>query len=228
MYRSIWVYLFFSKINSDLKKCLHISSVYECHTSNLRPAAGILLLIFKSGFFSFYPNSVSLDSKQFSDYVSRLVSDNSGALAEKMIDSRRGYNDSRGEGTLKVQCAWGCTGGTIQFIFRVHHSSLSKIDNKSKPHCIFSRNWRTNISNFFQFTENETFAKNASFIDVQCYQSLSINWLRWGWLFIRDPAQICHKLRGRIDFLSGLVTDGGNIVQLCLDLLLQKSGLFSL
>ena len=70
---------------------------------------------------------------------------------------------------------WGYN--TIENVFRVHHSSLSKIDNKSKPHCIFSRNWRTNISNFFQFTENETFAKNASFIDVQCYQSLSINWL---------------------------------------------------
>ena len=150
-------------MNSDLGKCLWISSAYGFYTSYLRPAAGILLLIFKSGFFSFYPNSVSLDSKQFSDYVSRLVSDNSGALAEKMIDSRRGYNDSRGEGTLKVQCAWGCTGGTIQMkTYSVSTILVCQRSTINRSHIVYSQEIGGQIFRIsFQFTENETFAKKC-------------------------------------------------------------------
>ena len=110
VYIFLWNEFWFGKMSLDIF-CLRI--LYQLSTSCCRDFA---FFLFKTGIFcSFYPNFVSLDSKQFCDSVSRLVSDNSGALAEKMIDSRRGYNDSRGEGTMKVQCAWrGCTGGTIQ------------------------------------------------------------------------------------------------------------------
>ena len=121
---------------------------------------------------------MSLDSKQFCDSVSRLVSDNSGALAEKMIDSRRGYNDSRGEGTMKVQCAWGGTGGTIQ-IYSVSTILVCQRSTINRSHIVYSQEIGGQI---FQSSSNSLKMKplqtNASFIDIQCYQSnLSINWL---------------------------------------------------
>ena len=142
---------------------------------------GFCFLLFKTGIFcSFYPNFVSLDSKQFCDSVSRLVSDNSGALAEKMIDSRRGYNDSRGEGTMKVQCAWrGCTGGTIQMkTYSVSTILVCQRSTINRSHIVYSQEIGGQI---FRISSNSLKMKplqtNASFIDIQCYQSLSINWL---------------------------------------------------
>ena len=146
-----------------------------------------------------------------------------------MIDSRRGYNDSRGEGTMKVQCAWrGCTGGTIQLkTYSVSTILVCQRSTINRSHIVNSQEiggqiFRISSNSLkIKLLQKRCFIYWCSMLSVLEYQLV-------GWPFIRDPAQICHKLRGRIDFLSGLVTDGGNIVQLCLDLLLQKSGLFSL